>query len=79
MSGCVWNNTKKEIGAGRIRDENDNVVKGDSEWGRAAEVGSQIGLTLKDCVGTSVHLMCVFEGIMSLVLARMYGSIHGIK
>lgn len=76
MSGSVWNSAKKEIGVGNVRDADDNAVKPDSEWGRAADVGNQVGVQMKDCVATGVHMMTMYAGLMSLCLAPMYSSIH---
>lgn len=53
-----------------------NIVKGDSEWGRASEVGNQVGQPLKDCVNSGIHNLLVFSNLLNCAMASLYVSIH---
>lgn len=43
MSGTLWRNVRDEIAYGRAKDEENDDIGIESEWGRAAEVGNSVG------------------------------------
>ncbi len=59
-----------------MRDEDGNIIKADSEWGRASDVGNSVGQNLKDCSSPSIPIMIAFWGLQSFAFASIYKSIH---
>jgi Na+/H+-translocating membrane pyrophosphatase len=67
MSGVLWGNVKDEISLGKAKDEHNEDITIDSEWGNAADVGNSVGTNLKDCNGQSGYLLILWTVIMALV------------
>lgn len=53
-----------------------NTIRSDSEWGKAAEVGNQVGLPLKDAINQAIHLIIIYNGILCCVLGPVFQRIH---
>lgn len=47
MCGTLWRNVRDEIAHGRAKDEDNEEIGIDSEWGRAAEIGNAVGSSIK--------------------------------
>jgi len=70
-SGGAWDNAKKYVESGGMKDGNVVVKKG-SEIHGAAVVGDTIGDPFKDTAGPSLHVLVKLLATITLVLAPIF-------
>ena len=71
-SGGAWDNAKKFIESGGMKDENGQVVKKGSAIHAAGVVGDTIGDPFKDTAGPSLHVLVKLLSTITLVLAPIF-------
>jgi len=71
-SGGAWDNAKKFVESGAMRDENGQVVMKGSQIHAAAVVGDTIGDPFKDTAGPSLHVLVKLLATITLVLAPIF-------
>jgi K(+)-stimulated pyrophosphate-energized sodium pump len=71
-SGGAWDNAKKFVESGAMRDENGEVVLKGSQIHAAAVVGDTIGDPFKDTAGPSLHVLVKLLSTITLVLAPIF-------
>jgi K(+)-stimulated pyrophosphate-energized sodium pump len=70
--GAAWDNAKKSIEAGLLKDGAGNVIRKGTETHAASVVGDTVGDPLKDTAGPSVHVLIKLLATTSLVLAPLF-------
>jgi K(+)-stimulated pyrophosphate-energized sodium pump len=70
--GGAWDNAKKFIEAGHLRDEQGNVLGKGSPAHAAAVVGDTVGDPFKDTAGPSLHVLVKLLATITLVLAPLF-------
>ncbi|MGB2712502.1 MAG: sodium-translocating pyrophosphatase [Conexibacter sp.] len=70
--GGAWDNAKKYIEAGNLKDENGNVLGKGSDPHAAAVVGDTVGDPFKDTAGPSLHVLVKLLSTITLVLAPLF-------
>ncbi|HEY7833037.1 MAG TPA: sodium-translocating pyrophosphatase [Ktedonobacterales bacterium] len=74
--GGAWDNAKKYIEAGYLKDEN-GVVQGKRSYAhQAAVVGDTVGDPFKDTAGPSLHIVIKLLSTITLVLAPLFIALH---
>jgi K(+)-stimulated pyrophosphate-energized sodium pump len=73
--GAAWDNAKKSIEAGLVKDADGNVIAKGSETHAASVVGDTVGDPLKDTAGPSVHVLIKLLSTITLVLAPLFISL----
>jgi K(+)-stimulated pyrophosphate-energized sodium pump len=71
-SGGAWDNAKKYIEAGEMRDPDGTVVTKGSAVHAAAVVGDTVGDPFKDTAGPSLHVLIKMLATITLVLAPLF-------
>jgi K(+)-stimulated pyrophosphate-energized sodium pump len=70
--GGAWDNAKKYVEAGELRDEAGNVIGKGTPTHAAAVVGDTVGDPLKDTAGPSLHVLIKLLATSTLVLAPLF-------
>ena len=70
--GGAWDNAKKYIESGNLKDEDGNVLGKGSEAHAAAVVGDTVGDPFKDTAGPSLHVLVKLLATITLVLAPLF-------
>ncbi|HEY7063994.1 MAG TPA: sodium-translocating pyrophosphatase [Chloroflexota bacterium] len=71
-SGGSWDNAKKFIEAGNLKDESGNVVGKGSFAHQAAVTGDTVGDPFKDTAGPSLHVLIKLLSTITLVMAPLF-------
>ncbi len=70
--GGAWDNAKKYIESGHLKDDQGNVLGKGSPAHAAAVVGDTVGDPFKDTAGPSLHVLVKLLATISLVLAPLF-------
>ena len=71
-SGGAWDNAKKLVELGLMRDDEGNVVQKGSPIHDATVVGDTVGDPFKDTAGPSLHVLVKLLSTITLVLAPVF-------
>ncbi|HEY7358771.1 MAG TPA: sodium-translocating pyrophosphatase [Ktedonobacterales bacterium] len=74
--GGAWDNAKKFIEAGHLRDEQGVVLGKKTPAHQAAVVGDTVGDPFKDTAGPSLHIVIKLLSTITLVLAPLFIFFH---
>ena len=70
--GGAWDNAKKYIESGNLKDDNGNVIGKKTDAHAAAVVGDTVGDPFKDTAGPSLHVLVKLLATITLVLAPLF-------
>ncbi len=70
--GGAWDNAKKYIEAGNLKDDEGNVLGKKTDAHAAAVVGDTVGDPFKDTAGPSLHVLVKLLATITLVLAPLF-------
>jgi K(+)-stimulated pyrophosphate-energized sodium pump len=70
--GGAWDNAKKYIESGNLKDDNGNVIGKGTDAHAAAVVGDTVGDPFKDTAGPSLHVLVKLLATITLVLAPLF-------
>ena len=70
--GGAWDNAKKYIEAGHLKDAAGNILGKKTDAHAAAVVGDTVGDPFKDTAGPSLHVLVKLIATISLVLAPLF-------
>ncbi len=70
--GGAWDNAKKFIEAGDLRDADGTVLGKGSDPHAASVVGDTVGDPFKDTAGPSLHVLIKLLATLTLVLAPLF-------
>ncbi len=74
--GGAWDNAKKYIEAGYLKDENGKVLGKRTPAHEAGVVGDTVGDPFKDTAGPSLHVVIKLLSTITLVLAPLFIALH---
>jgi K(+)-stimulated pyrophosphate-energized sodium pump len=70
--GGAWDNAKKFIEAGGLRDADGQVLGKRTDAHKASVVGDTVGDPFKDTAGPSLHVLIKLLATITLVLAPLF-------
>jgi K(+)-stimulated pyrophosphate-energized sodium pump len=70
--GGAWDNAKKMIEDGQLKDADGNVIGKGSPTHAAAVVGDTVGDPLKDTAGPSLHVLVKMLATVTLVMCPLF-------
>ncbi len=70
--GGAWDNAKKYIESGHLKDDNGNVLGKKTDAHAAAVVGDTVGDPFKDTAGPSLHVLVKLLATITLVMAPLF-------
>jgi K(+)-stimulated pyrophosphate-energized sodium pump len=70
--GGAWDNAKKYIESGNLKDDQGNVIGKKTDAHAAAVVGDTVGDPFKDTAGPSLHVLVKLLATITLVLAPLF-------
>ena len=70
--GGAWDNAKKYIESGHLKDDAGNVLGKRTDAHAAAVVGDTVGDPFKDTAGPSLHVLVKLLATITLVLAPLF-------
>ena len=70
--GGAWDNAKKMIEDGQLKDENGEVIGKKTDTHAAAVVGDTVGDPLKDTAGPSLHVLVKLLATITLVMCPLF-------
>jgi K(+)-stimulated pyrophosphate-energized sodium pump len=70
--GGAWDNAKKYIESGNLKDDQGVVLGKGSDAHAAAVVGDTVGDPFKDTAGPSLHVLVKLLATITLVLAPLF-------
>ena len=70
--GGAWDNAKKFIESGELKDDSGNVLGKGTPAHAAAVVGDTVGDPFKDTAGPSLHVLIKLLATITLVLAPLF-------
>ena len=70
--GGAWDNAKKYIESGNLKDDDGNVLGKGTPAHAAAVVGDTVGDPFKDTAGPSLHVLVKLLATITLVLAPLF-------
>ncbi|HET7737727.1 MAG TPA: V-type H(+)-translocating pyrophosphatase [Tepidiformaceae bacterium] len=73
-AGGAWDNAKKFIESGGLKDEQGNILGKGTETHAAAVVGDTVGDPFKDTAGPALHVLVKLLSTITLVLAPLFIS-----
>ncbi len=76
--GGAWDNAKKYIEDGQLKDENGHILGKGSLAHAAAVVGDTVGDSFKDTAGPSLHVLVKLLATITLVMCPLFATIHTI-
>src|SRR6266446_6923908 len=71
-SGGAWDNAKKYIESGNLKDDAGNILGKKTDAHAAAVVGDTVGDPFKDTAGPSLHVLVKLLATITLVLAPLF-------
>jgi K(+)-stimulated pyrophosphate-energized sodium pump len=74
--GGAWDNAKKYIEAGYLKDDEGHVLGKGSPAHAASVVGDTVGDPFKDTAGPSLHIVIKLLSTITLVLAPLFIALH---
>jgi K(+)-stimulated pyrophosphate-energized sodium pump len=74
--GGAWDNAKKYIEAGFLKDENGNKLGKRTPAHEASVVGDTVGDPFKDTAGPSLHVVIKLLSTITLVMAPLFLALH---
>ncbi|MGH2514661.1 MAG: sodium-translocating pyrophosphatase, partial [Ktedonobacterales bacterium] len=74
--GGAWDNAKKYIEAGYLKDDDGNVLGKRTPAHEASVVGDTVGAPFKDTAGPSLHIVIKLLSTITLVLAPIFIALH---
>jgi len=73
-TGGAWDNAKKYIEGGKMKDSEGKVIRKGTDEHKAAVIGDMIGDPLKDTSGPSLNILIKLMAILSLVFCKYFSQ-----
>lgn len=76
LSGSLWSAARAELFLGKAMSSDGERFKADSQEAKAVDLGNDIGMRLKDAIGSCVHGFISFTALTNAVMGGLYCSLH---
>lgn len=76
LSGSLWSAARAELFLGKAVMAEGERMQADGPEGRAVDLGNDIGMRLKDAIGSCIHGFVSFTALTNAVMGGLYCSLH---
>ena len=74
LTGSIWNSSREEVFLGKAVAAEGEYLRADGPEGRTVALANDVGMRLKDAIGSCVHGYITFTTLTNTIMAPLYAN-----